>query len=187
NSGPEVDPVVISEIMYHPVSNGYAEYIELRNITGSAVPLYDVAHPNNTWLFTDEDGGIEYYLPPSTSIPPNGYLLLVKHSVAFDSEFTPAGGVQVLEWVSGRLSNAGEKVEILKPGDPEPDTGFVPYIRVDRVNYSDGGHPENFHELGTDPWPIAPDGGGDSLTRIGPSLYGNDVSNWGANTPTPGN
>ncbi|GAJ24160.1 unnamed protein product, partial [marine sediment metagenome] len=29
-----------------------------------------------------------------------------------------------------------------KPGDPEPD--FIPYIRVDRVNYSDGSHPENF-------------------------------------------
>jgi hypothetical protein len=173
--------------MYHPASNGYAEYIELRNTTGSPVPLYDVANPNNTWLFTDEDGGIEYYLPLGKSIPPNGYMLLVKHSVAFNLEFTPAGGVEILEWASGRLSNAGEKVEILKPGDPEPDTGFVPYIRVDRVNYSDGGHPENFHELGADPWPTNADGGGESLTRINTSLYGNDVANWDANTPTPGN
>ena len=187
NSSPKVGSVVISEIMYHPATNGYAEYIELRNITGSTVPLYDVANPNNTWLFTDEDGGIEYYLPPGKTIPPNGYMLLVKHSVAFNEEFTPAGGVEILEWASGRLSNAGEKVELLKPGDPEPDTGFVPYIRVDRVNYSDGRHPENFHELGADPWPTDADGGGKSLTRINTSLYGNDVSNWDANTPTPGN
>ncbi|UCF42461.1 MAG: lamin tail domain-containing protein [Planctomycetota bacterium] len=187
NSGPDVGPVVVSEIMYHPATNGYAEYVELRNTTGSTVPLYDVSNPNNTWLFTDEDGGIEYYLPLGRSIPANGYMLLVKHSVAFNAEFTPAGGIEILEWASGRLSNAGEKVELLKPGDPEPDTGFVPYIRVDRVNYSDGGHPENFHELGADPWPTDADGGGKSLTRINTSLYGNDVANWDANTPTPGN
>ncbi len=187
NSSPSVGSVVISEIMYHPATNGYAEYVELHNITGSPVPLYDVANPNNTWLFADEDGGIEYYLPLGKSIPPNGYMLLVKHLVAFNLQFTPAGGVEILEWASGRLSNAGEKVEILKPGNPEPDTGFVPYIRVDRVNYSDGRHPENFHELGADPWPTDPDGGGKSLTRINTSLYGNDVSNWDTNTPTPGN
>jgi hypothetical protein len=186
NSDPNVGPVVISEIMYHPPSNGYAEYIELHNITAGAVGLYDLADPNNTWLFTDEDGGIEYNLPLGTSIPGNGYLLMVKNLVAFNSEFTPAGGVQVLEWVSGRLSNAGEKIEIRKPGDPEPDTGFVPYIRVDRVNYSDGSHHENFHELPSDPWPTEPDGNGLSLTRIDPNLYGNDVANWDANTPSPG-
>ena len=30
------------------------------------------------------------------------------------------------------------------------------------------------------------DGGGDSLTRIDPDLYGNDPNNWDPNTPTPG-
>ena len=186
NSDPNIGPVVISEIMYHPTSNGYAEYVELRNITASAVALYDPADPNNTWLFTDEDGGIEYYLPMGTSIPGNGYLLVVKNLVAFNSEFTPGGGVQILEWVSGRLVNAGEKVELRKPGDPEPDTYFVPYIRVDRVNYSDGRHPENFHELPSDPWPTSPDGSGDSLNRIVAANYGNDVANWQAASPTPG-
>jgi hypothetical protein len=115
-------------------------------------------------------------------------LLLVKNKTAFDSEGYPAvpGTVQILEWVAGRLSNAGEKIQISKPGTPEPGTGFVPYIRVDRVNYSDGNHPENFYGLPADPWPTTPDGGGQSLHRIVLGDYGNDVANWQAASPSPG-
>ncbi len=47
------------------------------------------------------------------------------------------------------------------------------YIRIDRVNYSDGSHPE-----GEDPWPTEPDGTGQSLHRVVPDNYGNDVANW---------
>jgi hypothetical protein len=188
NPDPKVGPVVISEIMYHPASNTYAEYIELRNITPATVELYDTAHPGNTWQLTDEDGGIDYYLPIGTTIPANGYLLLVKNKTAFESEGYPAvpGGVEVLEWVTGRLSNAGEKVQISKPETPEAGTGFVPYVRVDRVNYSDGFHPENFYELPADPWPTVPDGGGQALQRVVLGDYGNDVANWQAASPSPG-
>jgi hypothetical protein len=62
----------------------------------------------------------------------------------------------------------------------------VPYIRVDRVNYSDGSHGENFRELGyNDPWPTAPDGTGHSLHRVIDGNYGNDVANWTTAAPTP--
>jgi len=183
--GARVGPVVVSEIMYHPPSNGYAEYVELHNITDSNVPLYDPANPQNTWKLTDEDEDIDYYFPLGKSIPAHGYLLLVKNLTAFGSEFTAAGGVQVVEWVAGRLSSAGEKIEISKPGNPEPD-GFVPYIRLDRVNYSDGGHPEDFHGLPGDPWPAEPDGTGKSLTRISMGTYGNDPANWQSAAATPG-
>ena len=59
------------------------------------------------------------------------------------------------------------------------------YIRIDRVNYSDGSHPEDFPS-GVDPWPSGPDGSGDSLTRIVSSDYGNDVANWQGANPSPG-
>src|SRR5204862_3071105 len=57
NSTPRIGPVVISEIMYHPVSgtgsnaveNPDDEFLELRNLSGSALPLYDPAYPTNTW------------------------------------------------------------------------------------------------------------------------------------------
>jgi len=100
--------------------------------------------------------------------------------------FESGRAVTILEWLEGRLSNAGEKVELQKPGTPGP-SGFVPYIRVDRVNYSDGSHGENFRELGNiDPWPMSPDGTGQALDRITDTNYGNDASNWQALTPSPG-
>jgi hypothetical protein len=74
-------------------------------------------------------------------------------------------------------------VEISKPGDE--DGGIRYYIRVDRVDYSDGSHPGG--EPGdVDLWPTEADGAGKSLTRISTTLYGNDPNNWQAVTPTPG-
>jgi len=186
NGGVSADAgILISEIMYHPASNKYAEYIELHNITDNPVLLYDLAYPENTWKLTDEDGAIEYYLPSGISIPANGYLLLVKNKIAFHEEFNPADSVQIFEWIVGGLSNAGEKIQISKPGEQKPD-GFVPYIRLDRVNYSDGSHHENFDKLPFDPWPTTPDGTGKSLTRISMEAYGNDPDNWLSAEPTPG-
>ncbi|MHC5075364.1 MAG: hypothetical protein ACYTFM_02900, partial [Planctomycetota bacterium] len=107
-----------------------------------------------TWLFTDENEGIKFYFPTSVTIAPGGRILLVKNLAAFTAEYgTPS--VPTFEWLEGRLSNAGEKINLLKPGEPELD-GFVPYYRVDRVNYSDGYHHENFRELDfNDPWPTS--------------------------------
>jgi hypothetical protein len=111
---------------------------------------------------------------------PGEYLLLVKDKTAFDMAypFVP-DGVQIFEWGPGRLSNGGEKLQLSKPGDQVEDKRY--YIRVDRVNYSDG-----FHPLGEDPWPLEPDGYGKSLGRIVPANYGNDSDNWTAVDPSPG-
>ena len=57
------------------------------------------------------------------------------------------------------------------------------WIRVDRVVYSDGSHPENGDP---DPWPISADAGGKSLTRKTAADYGNDIINWQADDPSPG-
>ncbi|MHC4265420.1 MAG: lamin tail domain-containing protein [Planctomycetota bacterium] len=165
NGSPKVGPIVISEIMYHPDTsnplNSYAEYVELYNTSGSPIALYDTSNPSNTWMLTDEDGGIELYLPPTNiTIGGFGRILLVKNLAAFEAEFGTASA-PAYEWLEGRLSNAGEKINLMKPGEPELD-GFVPYYRVDRVNYSDGYHHENFRELEfNDPWPTSPDGGTD--------------------------
>jgi len=186
NSGPKVGPVVINEIMYHPDIVGTAEFVELYNITGSTVPLYEYdsgVGQNIPWKFTD-DGGIDCNMPPGTNIPAGGYLLLVRDLVDFEAEYSAPGGIQRVEWPLGKLSNAGEKLEIAMPGDRNELTGERYYIRIDRVVYSDGFHPE-----GEDPWPTEPDGqngDGSSLHRKVPGNYGNDVINWEALAPTPG-
>jgi hypothetical protein len=109
--------------------------------------------------------------------------LLVKDLAIFNLQFTAPGGVQIFEWGSGKLDNGGEKVELSMPGDEYLGTRY--YIRVDRVNYSDGSHPEDCPG-GVDSWPVEADGGGLSLTRISATHYGNDPNNWQVATPTPG-
>ncbi|MHC4738006.1 MAG: lamin tail domain-containing protein, partial [Planctomycetota bacterium] len=186
NSAPKVGPVVINEIMYHPDIVGSAEFVELYNITGSTVYLYEYDPDiggNVPWKFTD-DGGIDCNMPPDANIPAGGYLLLVRDLVDFEAEYSAPGSIQRVEWPLGKLSNAGEKLEIAMPGDQDEGTGERYYIRIDRVVYSDGFHPE-----GEDPWPTEPDGqngDGSSLHRKVPGNYGNDVINWEALAPTPG-
>ena len=80
---------------------------------------------------------------------------------------------------TGALGNDGEKLELSMPGAPEP--AFVPYIRTEKVNFSDGAHP-----VGNDPWPAEADGTiGYSLQRKIAADYGNDVANWEAAAATP--
>ncbi len=97
----------------------------------------------------------------------------------------PPSGVVVLGPYSGNLSNAGEKVELSMPGDVDDEYERRYYIRLDRVNYSDGLHPEDCPG-GVDLWPTEPDAGGKSLTRTTPANYGNDPNNWTAAMPSPG-
>ena len=84
----------------------------------------------------------------------------------------------------GSLSNAGESLELSMPGDGNNE-GVRQYIRIDRINYSDGSHPENCPG-GVDPWPVEADGDGLALTRKVPADYGNDPENWLASAPESG-
>jgi hypothetical protein len=181
NSYPKVGPIVFSEIMYNPQSgNQNQEYVELYNITDADVNLFD--DYSNPWKFTD---GISFTFPLDANIPAHGLLMVVKDPATFTSTYgSMPAGVEVLGPYDGRLSNGGEKVEIGKFGDLD-DYGTPCYIRVERVNYSDGYHPENCPG-GVDLWPTEPDGNGLSLTRIDPNLYANDPNNWLADSPSPG-
>jgi hypothetical protein len=90
----------------------------------------------------------------------------------------------VLGPYDGQLSNAGESIELNMPGDID-GAGVRHYIRVDRVNYSDGSHPQDCPGR-VDLWPVEADGFGLSLTRRIPTDYGNDPDNWIAGVPSPG-
>ena len=64
NTPPAVGPVVINEIYYHPTA-GKDSFIELKNVSGQAVPLYDAAHAQNTWHLAE---GVELTFPTGASI-----------------------------------------------------------------------------------------------------------------------
>jgi hypothetical protein len=186
NAAPKVDPIVISEIMYHPMTNADAEYIELLNISGFDVTLYDsTANINRGWQVEGiSDFEILYNGQPLT-MTPGERVLLVKSKAAFWTEFNEAPGTRMIEWTRGSLSNGGESIRLSMPGDYD-QYDVLHYILVDRVRYSDGSHPEDFLEIGFDPWPTEADGGDRSLDRIVDGDYGNDPDNWQAGTETPG-
>ncbi len=189
NSEPKVGPIVISEIMYNPdwpVDSPYTddqyEYIELHNISPEPVTLHD-SEISLPWKFTD---GIEYTFPvdPMVTIPTGGFVILARDPVAFAWRYPNVPAEIILGPYEGRLSNSGEKLELSMPGDID-ETGEFHYIRIDRINYSDGSHPEDVPGA-IDIWPIEADGNGGSLTRKMLTGYGNDPDNWIASAPSPG-
>jgi len=186
NSPPRVGPVVITELQYNPsADNSGDEYIELRNISGSAVMLQDAVKTEIApgvyqtdvvpWKFTE---GIDYPFPMDTTIPAGGILIIARNPSAFTAYYggqMPAGTVVLGPFANDtNLSNGGEKVRLCRAGDQllgKPRN----YIRIDQVNYDD-----------ESPWPVGADGQGQSLTRVNPAAYGNDVGNWTAAAPSAG-
>jgi hypothetical protein len=168
NSGPRVGPIVINEIHYNPAAGG-DEFIELKNITGGALPLFDPTHPTNRWRLD----GLGYTFPTNVTLDANAFLLIVATNPAnFRAKYSIPANVLVLGPYSGALQDSGERLELKRPD--EPDTNGTPYITVDEVRYNDRA-----------PWPAAADGSGPSLQRKNAPQYGNDPINWAAAVPTP--
>jgi len=165
-----------------PYTNDQYEYVELQNITAEPVTLYDY-DKGAPWAFSD---GIDFAFPAESpvTIPPGGCVLVVRDPAALAWRYPNVDAEKILGPYDGRLSDAGESLELAMPGDADVSGGRY-YIRVDRVNYSDGSHPEDTPGS-VDFWPAGADGGGQSLTRKVTADYGNDPDNWIASLPSPG-
>jgi hypothetical protein len=192
NAYPLVGPIVVSEIMYHPVSGtgtnavelAEEEYVELHNATNVAVALFDSSFPTNTWRLRD---GVEFDFPTNVTLPAGGFLVVVGFDpttnpnalATFRAKYGVAETVPVLGPFRGRLGNGGDWLTLNRPDRPQPlgqpDAGYVPYVLVEQVHYSDAS-----------PWPAEADGSGASLQRQSVTAYGNDPVNWLAATPTAG-
>lgn len=169
NAGPRVGPVVISEIHYHPRAAA-DEFIELRNIAATNVPLYDPAAATNTWRLS----GLGFDFPMGVVLPPGGFAMLVNgEPAAFRARWSVPPAVPVFQYTGADLQDSGEQLELRAPD--LPTTNGTPYYAVDAVRYNDRA-----------PWPLAADGAGASLQRLFTATYGNDPSNWYAAAPTPG-
>jgi hypothetical protein len=184
NALPLVGPIVINEIMYRPAADDDAEYVELLNIGGESVTLLD-ANTGEPWRFTDSTGiAFSFPIDVPVTIEPGEYLVLARDAQLVRNIYGVPAAAAVLEWESGKLSNAGETVTLLKPGDMDA-AGRRCWIERDRISYSDGSHGEGMPD-GIDSWPPAADGTGLSLSRRFFALYGDDPNNWQAAIPTPG-
>jgi hypothetical protein len=187
NAAPVVGPVVINEIMYHPLDLPEAEYVELLNLSDGPVTLYD-QEKAAPWRFTDdpEEPKIELLFPsdPPVTLAAGEYLVLAKDAGVVRSRYAVPANVLVLSWGAGRLPDDTQKLRVSRPAAVE-EQGQVEWMRVDRIVYSDGSRPQDFAG-GVDPWPVEADGRGKSLGRIDPQAYGNDPENWKAIPPSPG-
>ena len=149
--------VVFNEVMYHPVTKeASSEWIELYNQNGVDVDL-------SGWSLS---GGVDYTFPDGTVIKGRGYLV-----VASDPASLAASGVSAtvaLGPFAGRLSNGGEKLELLDRNRRSMDV----------LDY------------GADaPWPVSPDGTGLSLAKLDPDSGSERVESWTASAQlggTPG-
>jgi hypothetical protein len=182
NAGPKVGPIIISEFMYRPADlpggrdNSNDEYIELHNVSGANVPLFDPANPENTWQLR---GGVEFDFPGGVTLPAGGFVLVANFDVtdalrmnAFRQKFNVPAEVPVFGPYRGQLNNNDDEIELKRP---EMIDTVLAYVMVEQVDYQDEA-----------PWPASADGTGASLHRVGSSSYANDPASWVAAAQSAG-
>ena len=164
NSGPRPSPIVITEIMYRPASG--PSYIEFHNPGSAPVNLWDPDFPQNTW-------SLGARVPGGTTMPANGFLLVVEGDPSFARTFyNVPPEVQVVPgtWINPYLGeyNAG----IQRPSGMTSSAPIIPrYTEMEKVVFTD-----------RSPWPPGAAAGA-SLERIDLTRWANDPSNWRA-SPT---
>jgi len=175
NVGPAIGPIVINEVMYHPLDpaggdNTRDEFIELHNVTTSPQDV-------SGWML---DGSVRFTFPAGTVIRPGDYVLVVGFVPgdattlnAFRTAYGLGTGTRLYGPYTPKLGNGSERVELVRPGPPI--SGETPLWLVDQLQFSDAA-----------PWPVAPDGTGPSLQRLSRTAFGNDVVNWSSAAATAG-
>lgn len=143
--------VVINEIQYHPINDPEEEFIELYNTGSESVNL-------SGWRLSD---GIRFVFPKGTIILPKGFLVVAKDEAHFKNAYSDWAGASVFFGYSGKLSNKGERIALLRPD------GSV----EDEVTYDDNS-----------PWNPDADGAGPSLECISPEFPNDDYRNWEPST-----
>ena len=137
--------VVISEIMYNPISgDGDDEYVELYNRSTGVVDL-------SGWRFT---AGIDFTFPSNALFAPSTYVVVAKDVARLLTNHPGLNPAQVFGNFSGNLSNGGELLAIARPEQLTTTNASV-YVVVNEVTYGTGGR-----------WPQWADGGGSSLELI---------------------
>ena len=186
NSGAMIGPAVISEVNYHPtdptaaalaidpeITDEDLEFIEIHNPTSTPVDLTD-------WRLRGE---VDYDFDAGTILAPGEILVIVPFDIsnvfrvaAFFSHYGLTNGVVLAGGYSSNLNNSFGRIELQQPDLPSPaNPNFIPHVTADEVLYDD--------RL---PWPTTADGGGNTLERVGPTLYGNDSGSWIPGIPSPG-
>ena len=148
-------PLVITEIMYHPdnpppgdpTDPDAFEFIELKNVVATTLSLAGIRFTNGIGFTFTATNAV-------TSLPPGGYVLIVKNRAAFAARHP--GVTNVAGEFQGNLANNGNRLALIGPvGEPMLD-----------FTYKDSWHP-------------ATDGSGFSLVIVNELA---PAASWGSNS-----
>ncbi len=158
-SAPAPGDLVISEIMYHPLGDPGAEFIELLNI--NSTKALDLA-------LLRFSSGVEFTFPVGTTLAPGERLIVTRNRSAFEAVHGPDHKVAGEFQLDGALDNSGDHLTLL-------DAAGRPLL-----DFSYGDDP---------PWPESADGDGYSLVLIDPFSDPNHgiFSSWRSSTSIDGN
>ena len=149
--------VVISEVMYNPISgDSDDEYVELYNRSPVVVDL-------SGWRFI---AGIDFTFPTNTQFAPNSYIVVARDATRLLTNHPGLNPAQVFGNFSGNLSNGGERLALART-ERLTTTNATVYVMVNEVPYGTGGR-----------WPKWADGGGSSLELIDSRSDNRLASNW---------
>lgn len=189
NAGPRVGPLVINEIMFAPPplpgvpENTRDEFLELRNVSGQPLPLFNALAPAGTWAL---DGAVQFQFPTNLTIAPDEYVLVVGFDpwksptelAGFLAQYQLSSNAVILGPWSGQLQDSGETIRLYKPAAESASastSNVVPsQVLLEAIQYFD-----------STPWPSDGRATGKSLQRSNSNAYGNDPINWITAFPTP--
>lgn len=164
NAVPVLEPLVINEIMYHPISEDPDdEYVEIHNRSLETVPL-------DGWRLED---GIDFAFPADAAIPAGGYAVVARNATHLLARHPHLNASNTFGNYAGSLRDSGDCVTLARPetqvstnayGVVRTNTWYVP---ANRVAYLDGGQ-----------WGQWSDGGGSSIELIDPRADNRIAANW---------
>ncbi|MCP4195217.1 MAG: hypothetical protein GY768_31840 [Planctomycetaceae bacterium] len=188
NTDPRVGPIVVTEVQYNPILSDAAlamdpnldasdlEFIEIHNPTAAVVDLTE-------WRVR---GGVDFDFPAADTLAAGATVVLLKFDPAdpeninqlnaFRAHYGIDDNVRLLGGYRGLLSNADDRVLLLRPDGTDPDDPTeILRVQEDEVLYDD-----------LAPWPKSADGTGHSLQRKSVDAFGNLGQSWNATIPSPG-
>ena len=156
-----VPTLLVTEIMYHPPTNGAVdgdqyEFVEIKNTGAQTVNLFGMK-------FTS---GITYSFPEGATIASGQFKVIARNAAQFAAKY-PAVALLGAWGAGSSLSNSGDTLTL---SDAANRTVFS-------VTWLDSA-----------PWPITPDGSGPSLVPVNANAIAspNNANNWRASTNAGG-
>jgi len=152
--------LVISEIMYHPISADSAEeFIEIENRTASTVNV-------GGWRLRGE---ADYAFPNGVSVPAGGRLVVAKDAARLIGNYPGLTSANTFGPFSGTLSDRQGRIALQRPVAYTPEGGAATTIHpeVDVLTYDGGGR-----------WGPLSDGGGSSLELVDSRADGRLAPSW---------